>query len=428
MEESLNGNSTNHSSSIVIPLAKKTTPEDLLSIYEQEDAQESEEISREAEKQAKIQEEVPKKLLANQLVKNLEKAEKEETQLAEQKEDDLHQEKEEEVAPAPEVKAFKAKHGDVELEIPEEAVIPVKVNNKDVSLKVKDAVAAYVRQDEFNRNMDRRVGAVTQKERRFEQELNSIKSKAESVVKLAAQGDFFPGVRALANMAGITSHSDVVELEKVMLDNLEDLRKVWSDMNPEQRNAYLANRRAEEAQKELERERNKSKKVETESQLNSEIKQAISQAGIDENSFWSLFKELVDNAVGEGKTFSDPREITPTDVVNFHRQVEVVSKVEQALNMVEPELVNQPIADEVIKMVLANDDDMSVEDIVHVVREARNAPSKTVENLNRKVEQANSRGLRTQLKQVSSAKKAEEKQVDDEMYEHFFGRRGLSSR
>ncbi len=423
MDESLNGNSTNHTSSVITPLAKKTTADDLLNMYEQEGQEESSEINKEADKQAKIQQEIPKKILADKLVKNLEKAEEsltpsDETPLGEQVEEPTQSE----------IKAFKAKHGDIELDIPEEAVIPVKVNNKDVSLKVKDAVAAFVRQDEFNRNMDRRVSTVTQKERRLEQELGSIKEKAESVVKLAAQGDFFPGVRALAKMAGITSNSDVVELERAMLDNLEDLRKVWSDMNPEQRNAHLANRRAEEAQKELENERAKIRKVDDESQLMSKIQHVTSQAGMDESQFWGSFKELVDNAVGEGKLFSDPREITPEHVVNFHRQVETVTKVDQALRMVEPELINQPIADEVIKLVLASDEDMSAEDIAQVVREARNAPSSTVENLNRKVEQAYSKGLRTQLKQVSSTQKAESKQLDEEMYEHFFGRRSLSPR
>ncbi len=424
----------NLSPSVVAPIPKSTSADELLDMYAAEEAESSEEVSKEAAKQARVAEEVPKKILSNKLVKKLEAQdvserveggdESEEAVEESSEESDSDEESGEEGQEV--VKSFKAKYGEDDLDIPEEAVIPVKVNGKDVSLKVKDAVQAYVKQDEFNRNMDRRVSTVTHRERKFEQELGSVKEKAEGVIRLAAQGDYIPGIKALVKMVGLGSHSEVVALERAMMDNLDNIRKVWTDMTPDQRNTYFANRRAEEAQKELEATKQSTQRQQGEVQLQQRVQKLMAENSLSEDVFWGHFQSLVDNAVGEGHLFATPHDIKPEDVVTYHRQVEIVKKVDNALKKVNPALLEQPIADEVIALVNGHDD-LSVEDIEQIVRDALGAPSKTVETLNRKVEQANSRGLRTQLKQVSSAKKADTA-LDDEMYEHFFSRRPVSRR
>ena len=432
--------STSSSPSVVTPLPKATTPDDLLAMYDEEVVETKEEVSKEVEKQAKVAEELPKKILSNKLVKSLEQKEQStvpqpEDETSEEDEggdeseegsEEASEEDQETEEVKSEVKAFKAKHGEEELDIPEEAVIPVKVNGKDVNLKVKDAVQAFVRQDEFNRKMDSRVSSVVHREKKLEQELGTIKERAEGVIRLAAQGDFIPGVRALAKMVGLTQHSEVVQLEKAMMENLDSIRKVWTEMTPEQRDAYLANRRAEEANKELQATRESTQRQQSETQLQQKVQTLMQQSGVTEEIFWGHFKTLVENAVGEGQLFAKPDDIRPEDVITYHKQVELVRKVDTALKKVNPALLEQPIADEVINLV-AGHDEFTVEDIEQIVRDALGAPSKTVENLNRKVEQANSRGLRTQLKQVSSTKKADT-QTDDEMYEHFFGRRQVIRR
>jgi hypothetical protein len=433
-----------NSPSVVAPPPKSTSADDLLEMYDNEVVETEAEVSKEAEKQARIAEEVPKKILAKKLVKNLEKQEAatqlptEEVEDAEEElveggdedegEESTSEESEEgqEESQVADVKAFKAKYGDKDLDIPEEAVIPVKVNGKDVPLKIKDAVQAFVKQDEFNRNMDRRVGAVSHKEKKLEEEYGSIQEKAQSVIKLAAQGDFIPGIRALAKMVGMTSNSEIVQLEKAMLDNLDNIQKVWTQKTPEQREAYFANRRAEELQKELEATRKSTERQQGEAQLKSKVQTLIEHNGLTEETFWQNYQELAEAAVGEGQLFKDPREIQPEDVVAYHKQVQVVRKVDSALKKVNPALLEEPIADELIKLVAAQDD-FTAEDVEKIVRDALGAPSKTVENLNRKVEQANSKGLRTQLKQVSSTKKVNNA-VDDEMYEHFFGKRQVIRR
>ncbi len=428
-EEVVTAQTQDSSSRIIIPTVKKTSADDLLELYSEEAKSEKESVQKEAERQAKIKAEVPKKVVVEKLAKSLEASEGEEVPSESDKKggesDEAGQEEQEEQEADGEVepKAFKAKFEDLDIEIPEEALIPVKINNKDVQLKVKDAVQAFIRQDEFNRNMDRRLSIVDRREKDLSAEYNGIKEKAETVIKMASQGDFLLGIKALAEMAGLGSNSDKIELERAMMNQLEQIRKVWGDMTPQQREVYFANRKAEELQKELERSKEKSAKVESEIQLEKRIKSLMAENNLPEETFWETFQNLVNIGVGEGKPFANPQEITPEDVVNYHKTLGVVSKVMEALGRVDASLKDDPIADHIIELV--GEQNFTVSDIEEIVRETlRSKPNKAVENLNRKVDLAKSKGLNDQLKQVSSTKKASE--IDEEMYSFFFNKRGVS--
>lgn len=425
---------TGSSASMGMPVVRQTTADDLLAMYDAEESSSKEEVSREVAKQAKVAEELPKKIVADKLAKslqqressipsdsdNLEESENEESSEEESSEEGS-KEQQEEVKEL--LKAFKAKFNDRELEIPEEAIIPVKVGNKDVSLKIKDAVQAFVKQDEFNRNMDRRFSAVDRREKDLQSEYGQIKEKAEAVVRMASQGDFVTGIRALAKMAGLGSDSDQVELERAMMDQLENIRKVWGEMSPQQREVYFANRKAEELQKELERQKGKSEQFAQRRQIEERIGTVMTQHSISQDQFRQYLDVLANEAVGEGKPFADVTEITPEDIGKYHVAYVTAGKVKQALTNIDPLHVEQPIYDELLELV--KDENFTVEEIEDIARQTLSnpKPNKAVENLNRKVELAKSKGLNTQLKQVSSTKKAEE---SDEMYEHFFGKRKLS--
>mgnify|MGYP007071650745 FL=1 len=119
-------------------LPKSTTPDDLLKMYDDEPAASKNEITEEAEKQVKIKEEVPKLEAAKKLsevgktLPDSEEVVKEE------------QPKEEVPKEAP-YKAFKGKFGDEDISIPEEAEVIQKIAGKDVPVKVRDAIQAYIK-------------------------------------------------------------------------------------------------------------------------------------------------------------------------------------------------------------------------------------------------------------------------------------------
>lgn len=308
-----------------------------------------------------------------------------------------------EEAKEPEQKAEPAKEPE-QKEVPdaaiEETAIKRAINGKEVEFKVKDAIQAYVKQEEFNRNMDRRLTHVSQREKRFLDEQTKFKSVIDKVIEVTQGGDFIGGVRALAKLAAGNSKADVVEFEKKYFAQLDKVRDVYSKMTPEQQEAYFAKRAAAEAQERASRlEDEKSAQVEI-SQLQAKVNKLTSDYGIPEAEFWKNYKALESSQVGEGKAFAAPNDIKPEDVISFSLRVRHEEKVLQAGEKIG--VTDDAVLDEVVRLTLARPD-LSVDDIAKIIEDAglaKTAKPQAVENLNRKAEKSNAR-----FNQASSTKK-----------------------
>lgn len=409
------------SPSVAAPIPRQTTADDLLEMYAQEDQVKSDEVNVEVEKQARVAEELPKKIVANKLVKNLEnKSEAESVLNGEEngnQEADEKASEENQEAGKEEVKAFKAKLGDSEVDIPEEATITQKIGNKDVSFKVADAVKAFVGQETFNRNMDRRVQAVTSKETKLRSEYEQIKTKAGNLTQLAKRGEWVPVIKSLAKMAAGNSDLDVVELEKQCLESLENIRKLYSDMTPEQRELYYANRRAEAAKEEAKTLREQNQHKEAVAQIEREIDQLCTANALEKDRFYKLFETLSQNNVGDGKKFSSADEIEPKHVLEFHQDIQHLGKVQDAVSRVNEALIDDDDFCREMFELTRSHQEFTVEDLESIIRDALSTNSQSIENLNRKVQQANSQNLRTQLSQGGS--KGQTSEIDEELEEDF---------
>lgn len=344
MSDELNTSSPVTGQSGDMPVVKETTVDDLLSMYEAEEKSAKKEVDDEVEKQIKVSEELPKKVIANKVIKDLEEKSRADSvtpipegdeaqkQLDESKEDGKEEQSEgEEKQEGLQVKAFKAKLGDQELDIPEDAEIPVKVNNKDFQLKVKDAVTAFVKQDEFNRNMHRRISVLDNREKKLQAEYQGVETKAKAVLEMVQSGDFLGSIKNLAKVAGIDSESDQIALEKAFFNQLGELNKVWGEMTPQQREVYFAKREAEELKSKLAATREQSERAQLEQSLIQEVNQLCEQNNLSKEEFSKYYQTLVTELVGEGKTWASSHEIRPADVINYHRQVVAMKTIQEAL-------------------------------------------------------------------------------------------------
>jgi hypothetical protein len=431
MSEEMNTSSQVTGESGDLPVIKQTTADDLLSMYDQEVVSAKEEVDKEVDKQAKIQEELPKKIIANKVLKDLEQKEDSSTKLmgeaeapkepAEKAEEEQNgeesEEQSEEEQKGLQVKAFKAKLGDKELDIPEDAEIPVKVNNKDFSLKVKDAVTAFVKQDEFNRNMHRRISVVDSKEKKLQAEYSSINDKARQVVEMVQSGDFLNSIKSLAKVAGIDSESDQVALEKAFFNQLGELNKVWGEMNPQQREVYFAKREAEELKKRLDVTKQQSERARLEQELVREVDDLCKQHQISMEDFNGYYRTLAEELVGEGKQWANVHEIQPADVINYHRQVGTMKAIHEALAEEKSSEMYDSYSeamDNIAVMSLEQGLDKQqikelTKDIVKAIKSKQ--PNKAAENLNRKVAKSG------QTQQLNPANSANKKNVKIEGYD-----------
>jgi hypothetical protein len=418
--------SVQQTTAIEQPVPRQTTADDLLDMYAQEEAEQSKEIDTEAEKQARIAEEVPKKMAARQLAKNLDQdgqnydegeddgSLQESSEESSEEDSEESQQKDQEVA----VKAIKAKLGEEEVDLPEEAEITEKIGNKEVTFKVKDAIKAYTRQEEFNRNMDRRVSEISSRERNLQSKFDEVKIKAGKIAQLAQQGEWIPVVKALAKMAVGDSGQDPVEYEKACLESLGEVYKVFTGMTKEQRDVYFAKRRAEAAEDKARQLETRTQRSEATRALEQEIETLRSQHGIPQQKFWQLYETLVKNQVGEGKRFSAPEEVEPEHVIEFHSDVQHIGKIHEAAEAVSPALSED--ADFCMEVFRLTKDhpEFTSEDLQQIIRDALKQPNKSIENLNRKVAHAQSKGMAAQFKQASST--GQKDAIDEELEEFFF--------
>jgi hypothetical protein len=280
--------------------------------------------------------------------------------------------------------------------------IPLKriINGKEVQFKVNDAITAYIKQEEFNRNMDRRSTSLGQKEKRFEQEKGIAQSNIDKVMEAVSKGDFVSTIRALAKIHKSGSDSSVVETEKKYFSQLDKIYEVYGKLTPDQRESYWTKRELEDA-KGSARQLEEEKTVETaKSQLQEKVSSLQKQYGLEDKEFWTNYKTIAEGQVGEGKVFKSAQEIRPEDVVRFSLAVRHEQKVIDAAGKYGIE--DDAILDQISKITAA-DQTLSVEDIARVIEAsgiAKNADPKAVENLNRKAGKS-----KIQFSQGSSTKK-----------------------
>lgn len=307
-------------------------------------------------------------------------------------------------APEKEKEENKATKDDQVIDGIEEVPLTKVINGKQVEFKVKDAVQAYMKQEEFNRNMDRRISQVSQREQRWDADQKALKDRIGQIIEVAQKGDFVTAARALAKIAFNGSGSDVVEFEKKYFDQLDKVREVYTKYTPEQREAYFAKRKLAEAEKRAaELEEEKAKTVAT-SQLQGRVADLQREYGLTEKEFWGHYKTLADSQVGEGKAFKALDEIAPEDVVRFSLAVRHEQNVVEAAKQlgIEDEAILDKISD-----VTANQSGMTVERIKKVIEAsgiAKTASPSVVENLNRKAQKSG-----VQFNQASSTKKENDK-------------------
>lgn len=299
----------------------------------------------------------------------------------------------------------------------ESTTITRALGDKEVQFTVKQAIDAFLGQEEFNRNMDRRIGHVRHLEKRWEADQNTFKDKIGGLVEAARDGDFISAIRGIAKIATAGTDLDVVEFEKQYFEQLDKIHEVQTKMTPEQREAFWAKRQAAEAKARAKKLEDGQAKQSAVSQLGQQVAELRQRSGVEEAEFWQSYETLAEEAVGEGKFFKTKDDISPQDVINFTLRVKHETKVSEAgkkLGISDEGLLDH------ISRVTAADPSLTVEEIVSVIEKSGvlvNASPESVENLNRKAQSSGA-----QFRQASSTKKENGKieGYDDESLEFLY--------
>jgi len=267
----------------------------------------------------------------------------------------------------------------------EEFAVKRPINGKEVEFKIKDAITAYTKQEEFNRNMDRRLTHVSQREKAWQSDQDNFKDRITSVMKVAQTGNFVEGIKALAKLAAGDSGLDVATFEKQYFEQLEKVRDVYTKMTPEQQEAYWAKRALEDEREKTKRYVEKEDFEKSKTNLQQHVDSLMKQNSLTPDEFWSNYKFLVEEQVGEGKKYASDKDVTAEEVVGYTTEVRQWEKVYSAGEIAK--IDDENILEELKKVVVINPD-YSAADLAKILQDAgigKIADKSTVENLNRKV-------------------------------------------
>lgn len=284
----------------------------------------------------------------------------------------------------------------------EKVILEKEINGKKVKFSVEDAIKSHVAQEAFNRDMNKRVRHVTERERRFEADQSRLRDNVGRVIEAAQKGDFIGASRALAKLAKGNSDLDVVDFEKQYFSQLDKIRDVYTKLTPDQQKAYWAERQAAEAKSRADRLEQEKARTTDLSGLQSRVAQVQEAYKIPEVEFWENFNAIKESQVGGDKHFKEANDIQVEDVVKYTLLVRHEQRVLDAGKKLG--ITDDAILDH-ISNVTISDQSLTSDDIVEIIKTsgiAANADPKAVETLNRKAEKSNSR----LSPQVSSAKKA----------------------
>jgi hypothetical protein len=415
------------STSIVVQNMPKTgmkggpgSADALLDAYDEVDNAETNIIENAADKAVKVNEVAAKKAAAKEVVKSLESkgdGEDSEESGADGAKETVPGDGDSGDTAQEIVEAFI--NGE-KVDIPRKAEFEIEVDGKMTKVSLEEAIQARVGQDKFNRSIEQRLSYANQRELRVDNKVSNILNKAQEVVEVAKTGDPLPALRALARMVAAGNEVEAVEIERQFLEKMETVTNVWTRMNPEQRKAYFAEQRAKAAEEKASRLENDVVTTNNVRQAHVEVQNICKEIGLEVGEFQSLYHEfIIPNLVGPGKEFESVEQIGPREVAQVHIKYSSLQKVNEAAAEVSPELSkDSEFMEELFRQAVQNPS-WQKEDIKYIIAQITNTPSKSVQNLNRKVERAKTQRLNSSLKQGSAARKGEN--VDEAEYEAWFG-------
>lgn len=282
---------------------------------------------------------------------------------------------------------IKAKFGDKDISIPKEAKLSVEIDGKSVEVSISDATQALVKQQEFDRNMAKRINTVSRREQATNGAFQNLLSTATKVQELASKGDLLSVNRELAKIASNGSKLDLVTWERKFFDQNLEFAKAYGQLSESQKVQLFKERQAELNESELKRIREQESQREQLGTVQQQVQALQETHQLSPKEFWGTYELMVEELVGEGKDFKVKEDITPEKIAEqavLNRRVERIYQASKEVG-----LQNEDIIDEVIRSTTAYPD-ISTEDIAEFIKRSgvlgNEPPKSAVENLNRKAQ------------------------------------------
>lgn len=269
------------------------------------------------------------------------------------------------------VKTVKVKAGDQDLEIPNSAPVPVKINGKDSTVPLQELINNY----SGKTNYDKKFNDLALEKKQVQnqkQELQEINNRVQQLAEMFQSGDARFAMTSLVEALG--GNGD--EWWGKLVSSIETQAQKLSELTPEQKEALKAKEEADYYRKRLEQESKSKVQTKELGALKSRVETEKQRLGITHEQFEETYHELK-GLMSEGKLkFSDPdKEFTPEYIGQY---IEAKTRLTQIAGLTDiiPDAKKEQ-ATELLFTTWNSNPNFTVEDMKEIALELYGRPSKS---------------------------------------------------
>jgi hypothetical protein len=276
----------------------------------------------------------------------------------------------EKVPPAPPVKTLKFKSGDTLLDVPEAAMVTVKVDGKSVEVPITELMTNYSGKTAW----DKRFSELTNERRSFAAERHKFSTAQQRQQKLledfhksVGTGDTFGAISTLVSVAGLEGKLDPRKYVAELRTAIHEQAARMAQLSPEERAQIEAREEYEYTKKQLDELRAARDREQSEYQAQVAFAQKLSQNKLQAEDLQRGYDYLLSNGNQHG---IDANTLTPDQLLNYTLSVRKFETAIGALHDVSPEVAeNRQFQDEAVKLLEAYPE-TTKEQLAEIFREA----------------------------------------------------------
>ena len=260
-----------------------------------------------------------------------------------------------------EIKKLNAKFNDENIEIPEQAVLTVKVDGEEIEVPIADLRNNYSGKTSW----ERKFNELSEDKKLFNEDKQTIERYVMEFGELSRKGDKIGAMQYLAQLSG----ADPLAFRRELRDQVLNEYKAMLDMDETQRKAFDLEEENKFLRESKESEVVRSQREQEILQARQQVTQYQEALGIDEARWEKASQELIEEGYSA-------EEVTPDAIGQYVYATQVYESATSALEGVSAELAADNEKVEAIFDIINQNPDFTQEDLAEIITETWGEPKK----------------------------------------------------
>lgn len=256
-----------------------------------------------------------------------------------------------------ELKMLKAKRGDNEYEMPEDAVFNIKVDGEDMEVSLTDLRNNFAGKVPW----DKRYQQLSQEKQDFNKEKTLIERYVNEFSDLVGKGDRMGAMEYLASLSG----QNPLEFRKALREQILREHQEYLSMDETQRALYEKDEELKFVKKVQESESQRRADEEADYALKKQLTEIQEAHNISDKDLLDAYDELAAHYDGE---------ITPEIIGEYHVRKTAFGTAEEVLSMIDEKLASDETVIQDVAEAIVEHNITDFDDLEEVIRDAYDIP------------------------------------------------------